>query len=125
MAVPHERIVGLLATSVGEVTRFSLFLFQYRAVSLHVVDFFFCADQHEDNAHLHVSPFNRPGNACLHLKLCFERFSERSHYCLSRIPNVFAISKTAPKSRFSRQQSTIDSFVIDWEYQILTIPRLR
>ena len=63
VAVPHERIVNLLATSVGEVKYF-LNLFS---------EIFFLwpkfLDSHEDHADLDVPPSHRAGDSSLHIKL--------------------------------------------------------
>lgn len=59
VAVPHEKIVNLLATSVGEVRKCRDFhqLFNY----------FDLLDSHEDNAHFNVQVINRTRKSHLYL----------------------------------------------------------
>ena len=83
VAVPHERIVGLLATSVGEVicARIDVPVWLFFNFIFYVP-----ADQYEDDAHLHVSPFDWPGNSCLHLMM---HLGSRKQNCwLARVEKV-------------------------------------
>ena len=62
VAVPHERIVNLLATSVGEVStsRFSAFLKNCIKISWFL-------DCNEDNADFNVQTTDRAGDPCLYI----------------------------------------------------------
>ena len=81
VAVPHERIVNLLATSVGEVTTpvdnlltisfsavFCFLFFMTRDVGLGC-DCVVVSDPHEDDANIHVPTADRTGESSLHIML--------------------------------------------------------
>ena len=76
VAVPHERIVNLLATSVGEVRCPDV---QCHRVT--IVNSSFISDPHEDHANLHVPPADWPGDPCLHLNArCKEYFYQNANH---------------------------------------------
>ena len=56
VAVPHERIVNLLATSVGEVGfKISVKYCLFRVLNIFTnISKYFITDTHEDNANIHV-----------------------------------------------------------------------
>ena len=64
VAVPHEKIVNLLATSVGEVSStVSISVLKRRQnFSLSI------ADHHEDDANVHVPATHGPRDAVVHLR---------------------------------------------------------
>jgi hypothetical protein len=83
VAVPHERIVNLLATSVGEVNYKIILInlniaFQYYLISQQydthdfvlIYYIFFTSDNHADHAYVHVSSADWPRNTNVHLRGC-------------------------------------------------------
>ncbi len=66
VAVPHEKIVNLLATSVGEVILASMSISnQWPNIKFHF--FFHFPDINENNADFYVSTSYWPGKSSLHL----------------------------------------------------------
>lgn len=62
VAVPHEKIVNLLATSVGEVL-----IFTYNKFGQEEYKFVFILDIDEDNANVYVSIAYWPGESGIYL----------------------------------------------------------
>lgn len=65
VAVPHERIVNLLATSVGEVRRIGLMINRISDIKIPT---FSILDNHENHANSYVPATHRTRITCFHLK---------------------------------------------------------
>lgn len=72
VAVPHEKIVNLLATSVGEVC-FSTYLFDIKAerTKEKLIEYILFTDSNEDDANIYVPAIDWPGKSCLYLNFTF------------------------------------------------------
>lgn len=68
VAVPHEKIVNLLATSVGEVSSNQSLELHCHARSFSQLSNFHFADHDEDDANVHVPATHGPRDAVVHLR---------------------------------------------------------